>query len=330
MKNYKEKPLLSVIVPVYNVEDFVGECLLSIIQQDYPNIEIIAVNDGSKDHSLDKLKDFVRKYECITVYDKSNGGLSDTRNYALDRCNGEYITFIDSDDVLLNTDIYSKIIELFECDEKLDVVQYDLIYRWNSLEEYKRVYPQKDYINKEELLYGYLKQWIHVSCCDKVFRRNVFENIRFPIGEISEDIAIIPQLVETIGKLKVTKIGYYGYRYREGSITTAPPNVVKIFSILRSYDKYLSCCMNFSSTRPLAIASYSKLIWTYSSVIRQFHSNSLSLFYNQPFFQKITFKQWVASLDNNLPIVEKIKSFIVCIMGPQCVVFFQNLFTRNE
>ena len=114
MKNCNVKPLLSVIVPVYNVEEFVEECLGSIVSQDYTNLEVIAVNDGSTDNSLDVIRAFARQYACVTIYDKPNGGLSDARNYALDRCNGDYITFIDSDDVLLNPDIYSKIIETFE------------------------------------------------------------------------------------------------------------------------------------------------------------------------------------------------------------------------
>ena len=145
MKNCNVKPLLSVIVPVYNVEEFVEECLGSIVSQDYTNLEVIAVNDGSTDNSLDVIRTFARQYTCVTIYDKPNGGLSDARNYALDRCNGDYITFIDSDDVLLKTDIYSKIIEIFESDERIDAVQFDLVYKWKSSEEHKRNYPFRDY-----------------------------------------------------------------------------------------------------------------------------------------------------------------------------------------
>jgi len=330
MKNYNEKPLLSVIVPVYNVEEFVEECLYSIINQDYTNLEVIVVNDGSTDKSFDFIKSFAQQHSCVTVYDKPNGGLSDTRNYALDRCNGDYITFIDSDDVLLNKDIYSKIIDKFEEDKTLDAIQFDLVYKWQSSEEHKRNYPFRDYIGKEELLTGYLRQWIHVSCCDKVFRRTVFDNIRFPKGEISEDIAIIPQLVTAIGKMAVTDIGDYGYRHREGSITTAVPKISKIFSILNSYNKYLSCCMAFSSIRLLAMDCYTKQLWGYTSIIRQYHYDNLSDYYKQHFFQKISFGMWIKYHDRSLSANDKLKSFIACVMGPKWIVRFQKKFTRNE
>lgn len=330
MKNCNVRPLLSVIVPVYNVEEFVEECLFSIVNQDYTNIEVIAVNDGSIDNSLDIIKAFARQHSCVTVYDKPNGGLSDARNYALDRCNGDYVTFIDSDDVLLQTDIYSKIIETFERDEKLDAVQFDLVYKWKSSEEYKRDYPFRDYTDEEELLTGYLKQWIHVSCCDKIFRRNVFENIRFPKGEISEDIAIIPQLVAAIRKMAVTNIGDYGYRYREGSITTTVPKISKIFSILNSYNKYLSCCMAFPSVRSMAIDCYTKQIWSYTSIIRQHHADSLSYYYKQSFFQPISLGMWLKYHDKSLSIGNKLKSFIACVMGPKWVAGFQTLFTHSK
>ena len=330
MKNCNVKPLLSVIVPVYNVEEFVEECLGSIVSQDYTNLEVIAVNDGSTDNSLDVIRAFARQYACVTIYDKPNGGLSDARNYALDRCNGDYITFIDSDDVLLNPDIYSKIIETFESDERIDAVQFDLVYKWKSGEEHKRNYPFRDYIGKEELLTGYLKQWIHVSCCDKVFRRHVFENIRFPKGEISEDIAIIPQLITAIGKMTVTNIGDYGYRYREGSITTTVPKISKIFSILNSYNKYLSSCMAFASVRSMAMDCYTRQIWSYTSIIRQYYVDNLPIYFKQHFFQQISFGMWFKYHNKNLSINDKLKSFIVCVMGPKWVVGFQDLFTRNE
>lgn len=256
--------------------------------------------------------------------------MSDARNYALDRCNGDYITFIDSDDVLLNPDIYSKIIETFESDERIDAVQFDLVYKWKSGEEHKRNYPFRDYIGKEELLTGYLKQWIHVSCCDKVFRRHVFENIRFPKGEISEDIAIIPQLITAIGKMTVTNIGDYGYRYREGSITTTVPKISKIFSILNSYNKYLSCCMAFASVRSMAMDCYTRQIWSYTSIIRQYYVDNLPIYFKQHFFQQISFGMWFKYHNKNLSINDKLKSFIVCVMGPKWVVGFQDLFTRNE
>ena len=158
----------------------------------------------------------------------------------------------------------------------------------------------------------------------------MFENIRFPKGEISEDIAIIPQLITAIGKMTVTNIGDYGYRYREGSITTTVPKISKIFSILNSYNKYLSCCMAFASVRSMAMDCYTRQIWSYTSIIRQYYVDNLPIYFKQHFFQQISFGMWFKYHNKNLSINDKLKSFIVCVMGPKWVVGFQDLFTRNE
>ena len=94
--------LVSVIVPVYKVEKFLRDCIDSIINQTYRNLEILLVDDGSPDNCGAICDEYARKDSRITVFHKENGGLSDARNYALDRCNGDYITFVDSDDVIRN------------------------------------------------------------------------------------------------------------------------------------------------------------------------------------------------------------------------------------
>ena len=90
--------LISVIVPIYNVEDYISKCIESIINQTYKNLEIILVNDGSKDKSFDISLEYEKKDERIKLFTKENGGLSDARNYGLDRATGKYLAFIDSDD----------------------------------------------------------------------------------------------------------------------------------------------------------------------------------------------------------------------------------------
>ena len=96
----EQNDLVSVIVPIYKVEEYLRECVDSIINQTYKNLEIILVDDGSPDKCGEICDEYARNDSRITVYHKENGGLSDARNYGIDRCNGEYITFVDSDDVL--------------------------------------------------------------------------------------------------------------------------------------------------------------------------------------------------------------------------------------
>ena len=92
------KDCISVIVPVYNVEDYLIECLETISNQTYENIEIVAVNDGSTDSSRELLSKYQEKESRLVIYDKENGGLSDARNYGIERAKGNYIICVDSDD----------------------------------------------------------------------------------------------------------------------------------------------------------------------------------------------------------------------------------------
>ncbi|MBQ5852329.1 MAG: glycosyltransferase family 2 protein, partial [Lachnospiraceae bacterium] len=90
--------MISIVVPVYNVEKYLERCVDSLINQTYENIEILLIDDGSKDNSGQMCDEYANKDSRITVYHKENGGLSDARNYGMDRAKGEYIIFIDSDD----------------------------------------------------------------------------------------------------------------------------------------------------------------------------------------------------------------------------------------
>lgn len=97
----KKYPLISVIVPVYNVEQYLRQCLDSILNQTYQEIEVLLINDGSTDTSDEICREYAERDNRIRYFVKENGGLSDARNYALDRATGEYVTFVDSDDFLM-------------------------------------------------------------------------------------------------------------------------------------------------------------------------------------------------------------------------------------
>ena len=321
-------PKISIIVPVYNVEEYITECIDSILSQTYKDCELILVDDGSSDNSGKICDEYALKDNRIKVIHKENGGLSSARNAGLDIAKGEYITFIDSDDVLLNNDIYDKIINTFNDDKSIDIVQYDVIHKWQSPEEHQREYPFKTYCNKQDILEGYLTENIHVSCCDKVFKTEIFKDIRFPLGQISEDIAIIPKIVEKTNKLLVSEIGYYGYRYRDGSISNSALPYKKICSILDSYYKYLSYTYNYKDLRSLVIKNYICTIWNYSAMVRRYYSNDICQFYNNNFFIRLTLNEWY-NISKRLPLSLKVKSYIACVIGPKWIFKFQKIFTQD-
>ena len=115
--------LVSIVIPVYNVEDYLEQCLQSVINQTYKNLELIVINDGSTDSSGDIIERYVKKYNNIICVNQKNSGLSYSRNVGLDKSNGKYIYFLDSDD-FLESETIAECVELAER-ENLDILQFD-------------------------------------------------------------------------------------------------------------------------------------------------------------------------------------------------------------
>lgn len=319
-------PLVSIVVPVYNVKEYLSECLDSILCQTYTNLEIILVDDGSTDCSADICDKYCKLDNRVSCIHKKNGGLSSSRNTGIEIAKGEYITFIDSDDILLGKEILSRIMETFEAENDIDVVQYDVLHKYTSSEEHKRTYPFTTYYSKKDILEGYLTQRIHVSCCDKVFKTSVFKDIRFPEKQISEDIATIPQIIDRINILKATPIGYYGYRYREGSITNSVLPYKKIVSILKSYSTYLKYAMGYKELRPIVLNVYTNTFWNYLSQIRMSYPEKMADIITHPFFIKLSLSEWL-KYSKHKSLKAQICSFILCCFGPGNAMKFQRIFT---
>lgn len=228
-----ELKLVSIIVPVYNVEHYINDCLTSLVTQTYKNIEIIIVNDGSKDKSLMKIEDWHNRYKnIIKIIDKENGGLSSARNSGLDIALGEYISFVDSDDYIDQNTITNMVmnIEKYNCDiaicGRFDVFEDNKKARFILEEE--KIYKTEEAIN--ELLIG---NHLDFSACDKLYKRELWEFIRFPNGRNNEDIATIPLIINKAKNICHVGKPLYFYRHRESSITT-------VYNIKQIKDYYQS------------------------------------------------------------------------------------------
>ena len=127
-KMKQEQKKLSIIVPVYNAEQYMEKCLNRLLEQSYSNIEIIIVNDGSEDTSKEKIEKYLKKYPSIKYLEKENGGLSDARNYGMPYATGEYIAFLDSDDYVEST-MYEDMYEMAQ-KENADMVECDFIWEY--------------------------------------------------------------------------------------------------------------------------------------------------------------------------------------------------------
>ena len=220
MSNSNDK-LVSVIVPVYKVEEYLDTCVKSILNQDHTNFELLLVDDGSPDRSGEMCDAWAEKDKRIRVIHKKNGGLSDARNAGIDASKGEFLTFIDSDDYvtpdyisyMLNAlltydaDIAQGNITTFE--QKLGTIGKD---RHGADFEY-RVF-EKDNAIRDYLLY----KTHYSNSTVKLFRKTLFENIRFPVGKYSEDEYTTYRLVLRAVRTVCLPKYIYFYYLREGSI----------------------------------------------------------------------------------------------------------------
>ena len=214
------QPLISVIVPIYNVEKYVGECVDSIINQSYKNLEIILVDDGSTDNS-GKICDCYAEKDCrIKVVHRENGGLSEARNSGLDLAKGEYLTFVDSDDVILG-DCIEMLYNLL-INKGADVSAGALIpfYDGEELPTEVSLSPVKVFDNGIEAVKSMLFQQkqINNSPCGKLFKASLFKNHRYPKGLLYEDLATIPYVCLNAKKIVATTTPIYFYRQRSTSI----------------------------------------------------------------------------------------------------------------
>lgn len=217
---YMKKPLISIIIPIYNAETYLEECLNSIINQTYKNIEIVAINDGSNDKSLDMLNRFSSKDKRIKVYTKENGGVSSSRNYALEKVSGDYIMFVDSDDYLTNNNVIQDLVNELDGYDVIRFGNYNL--ENNTITENKQIYKLDneyesgiDFINKvlnNIDTYGwYLWQYI--------FSKELWDNIKFPEGRIFEDTCTIYKTLLNANKIKTITTPIYTYRYNSISLS---------------------------------------------------------------------------------------------------------------
>lgn len=222
--------LITVVIPIYNVEKYLEKCIKSVLNQTYKNIEVLLINDGSPDNSDKIMERFSEKDDRIKCFYKKNGGLSDARNYALKRANGKYICFIDSDDFIDKTyveKLYNSIIK-----EKSEIA-------WCNFRKIKNNDKKEKIIITEEDLWSFEM----ASACNKLFLTSLFKKnkIEFPKGIWYEDLATIPRIIFISKKVSWVNEDLYNYNYNSSSITKTYSNrcleMKKVLEILYDFAK---------------------------------------------------------------------------------------------
>lgn len=219
------KPMLSVIVPVYNVEKYLDKCISSIINQTFKNIEILLIDDGSTDLSGEICDAWKQKDSRIKVFHKQNGGLSDARNYGLMNASGIYVGFVDSDD-FLDEEMYNRL--MLGCEKyNADVGCCNKVRVFNDKKICENVISSNKFINKSQALLLLLLS--DPSVCNKIFKKDLFQNIKFPYGKLYEDIATTPHLIDKSNGMYIDCIaGYYYNQLNNGSIIHKSFNIKKM------------------------------------------------------------------------------------------------------
>ena len=219
-------PKVSVIVPIYNVEKYLEKCINSLLSQTLEDIQIILVNDGSKDNSGNIAKEYEKNNKDRVIYvEKENGGLSDARNYGLKYATGDFIAFLDSDDYIEKNayeEMYNKAIE-----ENADYVECDFIWEFPNKIRVDKQYPYK---NKKEML-----SFVRVVAWNKLIKRQLIidNNLEFPKGLRYEDVEFTYKLIPFINKFAYIDKPFIHYVQRKGSIANVQnERTAEIFTVL--------------------------------------------------------------------------------------------------
>ena len=233
----KVKPKISIIVPVYMVEEYIGKCIDSLISQTHKNIEIILVNDGSLDGCPEICNNYAKNDSRIKVINKENGGLSDARNAGLREAIGEYILFVDSDDYIEEETCECFISAIGELE--VDVV----VGNAKRIENENLSFMKHSNLQEDQILTGeqylaaelkagtmYMAAWLNLYNRDFL----VSNNLEFKVGLLHEDEQFTPRVFLKAEKVMGTNIIFYNYLIRNGSITTAKNKLKNAEHIIRT------------------------------------------------------------------------------------------------
>ncbi len=259
---------ISVIIPVYNVEDYIEQCIRSVCASTYRNIEIILVDDESTDKSgiiCDKYADLDKR---IRVIHKKNGGVSEARNIGIENSIGDYISFVDGDDMIdenLYEVLYNNIrlhnADISACRARTSVnsVRIDDICD-NSV----RVFSKKEDLLKE-FFFG--RGGNTVPCWSKLYKRKIFLDVRFPVGKIYEDAAIVWELIKRTECMVVQYTRLYFYRIRKGSYVHKNNFNPKLLDQIEVYEQLNSNILKDTLNSDVKKISEARLFFAYRNTI---------------------------------------------------------------
>lgn len=267
--------MISIIIPIYNAEDHLRKCIQSIIDQEYKNLEIILVNDGSTDSSKVICDEFRNIDSRIKVIHKENEGTSKTRQTGIEIAKGEYITFVDSDDYI-HQEMYQRLIKEIQ-DKQADIIEcgFNLVSEEGSTIKAHKLNEQVVEGNYECALFFARKKNVTNYLWNKLFKASLFYDIHYPSLSLGEDVYIITQLFGNAERVITTDGVYYNYVMTRDSLVRQPFTKKKFDSIeagKHMYDYYKREYPDLTDYAALYICSF---------VARIYHQVGLSKLENK-------------------------------------------------
>lgn len=300
--------MISVIIPIYNSQQYLENCIESITHQTYNHIEIILIDDGSTDRSLQICQAYSEKDKRIKVVTKQNGGQSFARNLGLELATGKFIAFVDSDDEI-STDLFEHVITTFESDKHIDVVQFPVFMNYGLSTQYLNQKKGNKISGRTNLFLEWIEKdnisWI---VCNKIFKKEIFDQLRFE-KMYYEDNYMVANVLGKINVLKIIEQGIYYYHHRENSTTTSAHSFEKERDTQKVNFKIYECLKKNNLANAKVIVQ-SKIINVERSLLLNFN--------------KETTIDWISAdisffsvLWSRLSMKEKIKLTMVKIFGWQ-------------
>lgn len=219
-KKQSANPMISVIVPIYNVEKYLRACIDSILTQTYKNLEIILVDDGSSDGCGAICDEYKEKDQRITVIHQKNRGLSGARNAGIDIAQGQYIGFIDSDDTIEPQMFEILLNNMRKNGAKISICGRKIVDESGNITEPKYIHKKKMVLDgKSAIIEMNSHKSFDMSACDKLYDITLWTDIRYPEGKLSEDFFVIFHLLDKAQKIVWTPEPLYKYLQRNNSIS---------------------------------------------------------------------------------------------------------------
>jgi len=323
------KPFISVIVPVYRVEQYLKKCVYSLLAQTYDNYEILLIDDGSDDNCPRMCDQYGKMDDRVKVFHKKNGGLSDARNYGIQRMQGTHAVFVDSDDYVTNTYLadLAKLVEEYNAD--IAIIKAIAVNEEGNILEFSKSSGKIEKLSVAEALKRMLyRQGFGVAAWGKIYSKEIIKKYPYPIGIYYEDLATTYKMISNSGLIVYwDKINYY-YVQRSGSIIHRKPSEKELAGIDLAEEiiRYMEC--SYPEVVSAAICRYNAKILEYIPCLMTNTSDNIRTY---KFLRSKLLKYYQAiMMDSNISKNTKIRSSAV-ILGymPTILVWKSSNFIKS-